>query len=133
MITIIRYRNDTYFGLESEVEYPTTSHSGYIDEEIKLRKWQREKVKEFEEKRKGATFLNKVHAKRALDNEIPKWEEIFRSQLEDIEYKLNHVYGFSGFEQLYKEKYTIYHLNKATIEELTRPTCSEKEPVISSN
>lgn len=121
MTTIIRYRNDTYFGLEGEVEYPTTSHSGYIDEERRLRKWQREKFAEFEEKRKEATFLNKVHAKKALDEEISEWGEIFDQQLRDIEYKINNING-SFSDQLYKREYTIFHLDKATIAELTLPT-----------
>jgi hypothetical protein len=122
MITIIRYRNDTYFGVEGKVEYPSTMHSGYIDEERKLMKWQGEKVKKFEETRENATFLNKVHVKKALENEISGWENKFKRELKDIEYKLNNVHGFSGFDQLWKKEYTFYHLNNTSIEDLIKPT-----------
>jgi len=121
MITIVRYRNDSYFGLEGKIEYPTTSHSGYINEERRLRKWQEEKLEVFEEKRKGAIRLNKVHAKKALDEEIPEWEEIFKQQLRDIEYKVDHI-NDSFPDQLWKREYTFYHLNETTIEKLTLPT-----------
>jgi hypothetical protein len=82
----------------------------------------RKRLKEFEKIREGATFLNKVHAKKALDREIPDWKEKFESQLRDIEYKLNNVHGFSDFEQLWKRKYTFYHIKNTSIEEMTKPT-----------
>ena len=67
MITIIRYRDDSYFGLEGKVEYPDTMHSGYINEEVKLMEDYQKRVKEFEQQRKSATYLNKAHVKKALD------------------------------------------------------------------
>jgi hypothetical protein len=122
MITIIRYRNDTYYGVEGEIEYPTVMHSGFTDEENRLMENYRKRIEEFEEIRKDAVFLNKVHAKKALDSEILNWRDKFKSELEDIEYKLNHVHGFSGFEQLWKKEYTFYHINNTLIEEMTKPT-----------
>jgi hypothetical protein len=122
MITIIRYRNDTYFGLEGEIEYPSVMHSGFIDEERRIMENYRKRVEGFEKIREGAIFLNKVHAKKALDKEIPNWKEKFREQLKDIEYKLNHVHGFSGFEQLWKKEYTFYHINNTSIEDMTKQT-----------
>ena len=122
MITIIRYRNDTYYGLEGRVEHPTRTHSGYAHEDIELAKSYKEKLEDFEEKRKNATFLNKIHAKRALDTEILGWEEKFGQESRDIEYKINHVHGFSGNDQLWKKDYTFYHLNNFSIEDLTKPT-----------
>lgn len=119
MITIIRYRNDTYFGLEGKFKYPTTMHSGFIDEEREIMKNYRKRLEEFEKNKKGATFLNKVHAKKALDTEIPDWQEIFKQELKSIEDYL--TFG-SSLNELYKKEYTFYYINNATIEDLTKPT-----------
>ncbi|KHO55036.1 MAG: hypothetical protein QT10_C0007G0022 [archaeon GW2011_AR19] len=120
MITIIRYRNDIYFGLEGEIEYPSTMHSGYIDEEREIMKHYRKRVEEFEKDKESATYLNKVHVKKALDKEIPKWKEKYESELRDIKDKLNFMSDPS--EQLWKREYTFYHLNNTSIEDMTKPT-----------
>jgi len=122
MVTIIRYRNDTYYAVEGDLEYPSAMHSGFIDEEHRIMKNYRKRLEEFEGIRKSAIFLNKVHAKKALETEIPNWKEKFISEFKDIEYKINHIHGFSDFEQLWKRKYTFYHLNNTSIEEMTKPT-----------
>ena len=122
MITIIRYRDDSYYGLEGKIEFPTTIHSGYIDEEERLTRFQKQKLEEFEKSRKNAFYLNKVHVKKALDTEIPGWKEKYKTELRDIEYKLNSVHGFSGFDQLWKKEYTFYYLNNFSIDGLTLPT-----------
>ncbi|MBI2004423.1 hypothetical protein HYS72_03085, partial [Candidatus Pacearchaeota archaeon] len=54
MITIIRYRNDSYFGLRGEIDYPTTMHSGFIDEEREIMKHLRKRREEFEKERENA-------------------------------------------------------------------------------
>ena len=120
MITIIRYRNDTYFGLEEKIKYPSTMHSGFTNEEREIMKHYRKNVEEFEKKRENAISLNKVHTKKALDSEIPNWKEKYESELEDINHKLNFMSYPS--EQLWKKEYTFYHLNKTCIEDLTKPT-----------
>ena len=121
MITLIRYRNDTYYGLEGKLEYPSTMHSGFINEEREIMKSHRKNVEEFQKKKDSAVLLNKVNAKKALDMEIPNWAKKSQDELNDIEYKLNHIHGFSDFEQMWKQKYTFYHLNNTSIEDLTKP------------
>jgi len=121
MITIIRYRDDSYFGIEGKVKQPSRTYSGHTKEDLKLEKWYNEQMKEFSKKKEEAVCLNKVHVKKALHEEIPDWQKKFKSELEDIEYKLNYVHAFSGFDQLWKKNYTFYHLNNTSIEDLTKP------------
>lgn len=120
MITIIRYRNDSYYGVEGELSHPIRRYSGFISEDRELEDAYFSELKEYEQQLEGSILLNKVHVKSALDAELSEWKEKFRRELRS--WIPREGRPLPRLESLYMKCYTLFHLKGSSLEDLTRPT-----------